>query len=209
MKSEGPTAAPRPYRMRLRAEYVDATRQRIVEATVRLHTTVGPANASIAAIADEAGVTRLTVYRHFADAEELFSACMAHHAALYPRPHPAGWATNPDLGERARLAIGGLYGWYADHGADLVPIVRDLALWPASAVERNQRRQEAFVDTIVGDASGNDRLRAVAGHVAALSTWRSLTVEQGLSTDEAVELAVGWLIAAGKERPEPAGERSV
>ena len=141
--------------MQRRAELVDATRQRIVEATVRLHTTVGPANASIAAIADEAGVTRLTVYRHFADAEELFTACMAHHAALYPRPDPATWATNPDLGDRARVALTGLYGWYVDHGADLVPLVRDIALWPAGAIERNQRRQEALVDSIVGDASGN------------------------------------------------------
>ena len=186
--------------MQRRAELVDATRQRIVEATVRLHTTVGPANASIAAIAEEAGVTRLTVYRHFTDAEELFTACMAHHAALYPRPDPATWATNPDLGDRARVALTGLYGWYVDHGADLVPLVRDIALWPAGAVERNQQRQEALVDSIVGDASGNPRLRAVVGHVAALSTWRSLAVEQGLSTDEAVELAVGWVIAAGEDR---------
>lgn len=186
--------------MQRRAELVDATRQRIVEATVRLHTTVGPANASIAAIAEEAGVTRLTVYRHFADAEELFSACMAHHAALYPRPDPGAWATNPDLGERARIALTGLYGWYVDHGAELVPLVRDIALWPSGAIERNQRRQEALVDSIVGDASGNHRLRAVVGHVAALSTWRSLAVEQGLSTDAAIELAVRWVVAAGEDR---------
>ena len=127
-KSMRSAAARRPYRMRRRAELVDATRQRIIEAAVRLHTTVGPANASIAAIAEEAGVTRLTVYRHFADAEELFTACMAHHAALYPRPDPAAWATNPDLGDRARVALTGLYGWYVDHGADLVPLVRDIAL---------------------------------------------------------------------------------
>ena len=65
------------------------------------------------------------------------------------------------------------------------------------------------MDSIVGDASGNPRLRAVVGHVAALSTWRSLAVEQGLSTDEAVELAVGWVIAAGAKRPMPAEEGSV
>jgi AcrR family transcriptional regulator len=183
--------------MRRRAEHVDATRQRIVEATVRLHTTVGPANASIAAIALEADVTRLTVYRHFADAEELFSACMAHYAALHPRPDPAGWTAVPDLGERALIALGGLYSWYADHGADLQPVVRDIALWPAGAVERERGRQQAYVESIVGDADDGPRLRAVVGHVYSVWTWRSLVIEQGLSTKDAVELAVGWVVGAG------------
>src|SRR5674476_670737 len=76
----------RPYRMKRRAEQVDETRQRITEAAVRLHTTVGPAHSSIAAVAEEAGVTRLTVYRHFADLDALFAACRAHWSARNPRP---------------------------------------------------------------------------------------------------------------------------
>ena len=93
---------------------------------------------------------------------------------------PGPWRTR-------RIALTGLYGWYVDHGADLVPLVRDIALRPAGAIERNRQRQEALVDSIVGDASGNPRLRAVVGHVAALSTWRSLAVEQGLSIDDATD----------------------
>src|SRR5215471_19726118 len=69
---------PRPYRMRRRAEQVDQTRQRIVAATVQLHGTLGPAATTIAAIAEAAGVTRLTVYRHFPDDAALFGACSAH-----------------------------------------------------------------------------------------------------------------------------------
>ena len=58
--------------MRRRAEQVDQTRQRIVEATVALHGSVGLAATTIAAIAERAGVTRLTVYRHFPDEAALF-----------------------------------------------------------------------------------------------------------------------------------------
>ena len=76
----------RPYRMTRRAALVDETRQRITEATARLHTTVGPANTSVASIAEEAGVTRLTVYRHFPDLEVLFQACRAHWRAENPPP---------------------------------------------------------------------------------------------------------------------------
>ena len=57
----------RPYRMRRRAETTDDTRRRIVEATVALHGTVGPAATTVLGIAERAGVTRATVYRHFPD----------------------------------------------------------------------------------------------------------------------------------------------
>ena len=67
--------------MRKRADDVAATRQRIVEAAVRLHGTIGPAATTISALAEEAGVTRLTVYRHFPDDLALFTACSAHWAA--------------------------------------------------------------------------------------------------------------------------------
>ena len=58
--------------MQKRAEQMDETRQRIVESTVRLHGTLGPAQTTIAGIARDAGVTRLTVYRHFPDFDGLF-----------------------------------------------------------------------------------------------------------------------------------------
>ena len=70
-----------PYRMQRRAEQIDETRQRITDAAVRLHTTVGPANTSIASIAEEAGSRDSTVYRHFADLDALFQACRGHWLA--------------------------------------------------------------------------------------------------------------------------------
>src|SRR5829696_103015 len=81
----------RKYEMRRRAELVDQTRQRIIEATARLHTTLGPSRTTIAGIADEANVTRLTVYRHFPDIEELFLACRAHWRATHPAPDAGRW----------------------------------------------------------------------------------------------------------------------
>src|SRR5664279_3539515 len=99
----------RPYRMRRRAELVDETRLRITEAAVRLHTTVGPANTSITGIAEEAGVTRLTVYRHFPDIEELFDACRGHWMSQHQPPDLAAWLEIPRLEDRARRAFADLY----------------------------------------------------------------------------------------------------
>ena len=190
----------RPYRMRRRAELVDHTRLRITVAAVRLHTTVGPANTSIAGIAEAAGVTRLTVYRHFADLDEIFVACTGHWRALHPAPDMAAWSSIPDLPSRARLAIGELYAWYAEVGQDLLPIYRDIDAWPPRARERRRVEASAMADAILGDAAGTEdagrRLRAVVAHATSLFTWRSL-VDGGLTSPEAAELAARWVIDAG------------
>ncbi len=81
--------------MHRRAEQVEQTRERITEATVRLHRTVGPAHTSIAAVADEAGVTRLTLYRHFADLDTLFGACRTHWVAQNLGAGPDRLADHP------------------------------------------------------------------------------------------------------------------
>jgi AcrR family transcriptional regulator len=185
--------------MSRRAELVDQTRQRIAEAAMRLHTTVGPSHASIAAIAEEAGVTRLTVYRHFRDQDELFGACMGHWMTLHPAPDPTTWAAIPDLEARARHALAEVYAWYEEIGDQLYPIYRDIAVIPPQTRAVMDGRSLAMADAIIGrDGPSGDRgrsLRGVAGHLVALGTWRSLVVEQGLTTQEAVSLGVDWLVA--------------
>src|SRR5438876_5193774 len=105
-------ASTRPYRLGRRAERQAQTRQRIVEAAVDLHTTVGPAATSISAIADRAGVQRHTVYAHFADETALFHACSSHWIGNNPFPDGAEWLEIVDPGERLRRALGDVYAWY-------------------------------------------------------------------------------------------------
>jgi AcrR family transcriptional regulator len=199
----------RPYHMRRRAEQVDETRQRITEAAVRLHTTVGPAHSSIAAVAEEAGVTRLTVYRHFADLDALFAACRAHWSAQNPRPDARAWLEIPRLEERARRAFGELYGWYRDHADELYPINRDAAAMPLSAQLATKTGNRILADALVGgqvgadtDSDGEGRLlRAVARHLVDFLAWRSLAVQHGLDDREVVELAVRLLTAIDQDGP--------
>jgi AcrR family transcriptional regulator len=182
--------------MKRRAEQVDKTRLRITEAAVRLHTTVGPSATSIAGVAEEAGVTRLTVYRHFADLDELFMACTAHWTARNPPPDAGAWGEIPDLEPRARRAFGELYGWYHDHADDLYPIYRDMDSMPLTAQRARAAENRRLAAAIVaGDAdNGPDRDRrlqfAVARHLVRYPSWRSLAIEQELDHPEVVELAV-------------------
>jgi AcrR family transcriptional regulator len=191
--------------MRRRAESVDATRRRITEAAVHLHTTVGPSQASLSAIAEAAGVTRVTLYRHFEDADELFAACMSHWRALHPPPDTAAWETVDGLEPRLRRAIRELYDWYRANADDLYPIYRDAAHTPASNRARrratNEQAAEAILAGIRVGAEEGRRLRAVVLHVVGFWTWRSLAVEGGLSPRAAVETAVGFVLSARSRKP--------
>src|SRR2546427_12814549 len=68
----------RRYRQLRRAELEAQTRLRITEAAMKLHGTVGPLRTTVTAVAEEAGVQRGTVYRHFPDEDALSGACSMH-----------------------------------------------------------------------------------------------------------------------------------
>src|ERR671929_1986201 len=102
----------RTYQQTRRAQHQAETRRRIVEAMVALHQEVGPARTTISAIAERAGVERLTVYRHFPDERSMFEACTAHYATVVPQPDPARWESIEAPAERLRAALLEFYDYY-------------------------------------------------------------------------------------------------
>jgi AcrR family transcriptional regulator len=183
--------------MTRRAELVDETRQRITEATARLHTTVGPASTSVAAIAEEADVTRLTVYRHFPDLDVLFQACRAHWRSQNPPPDAGAWQGTTGIDARTRRAFTELYAWFREHAEELFPIYRDLSTSPLSSQEAMRKDNAWLADRLLGDdvpdGLAGQRARAVARHLLDYRTWRSLSIDQELGDVEAVEVGVRWL----------------
>ena len=190
--------------MRRRADLVDQTRRRITEAAVRLHTTVGPSAASISAVAEEAGVTRLTLYRHFPSKDALFGACMSHWRSLHVPPDPEDWREISAFDQRVRTALADLYGWFAENGDDLYPIYRDSAFTPESNRRARRANNDRIVNAILHDAGASRaaarRLRAAVGHAISFWTWRSLAVDQGLSTRDASSLASAFVLASTEVR---------
>ena len=192
--------------MERRRELVDGTRERITEAAVRLHTSVGPSETSLSAVAEEAGVTRLTLYRHFPSKDALFQACMAHWRAQHPPPDPERWRRIPEFGARVRTAIAELYRWYGDNGDDLYPIYRDAAFTPEATHRARRANNDRMVDAIVGDldlgGTHRRRVRAALGHVVGFWTWRSLAVDQDLSGRDCRAMAEAFVLsAANATRP--------
>src|SRR4030081_1698309 len=116
----------RKYELKQRAESVTATRRRIVEATIELHDSLGPARTSISAIAERAGVQRLTVYRHFPDAHSLFTACSGHWQAHNAPPHLATWEGIRAPEERLRTALIAIFSFYRATEGMTGNLLRDL-----------------------------------------------------------------------------------
>jgi AcrR family transcriptional regulator len=193
----------RPYRMKRRAELEEQTRRRITESAVALHEELGPAQTSISAIAERAGVRRSTVYRHFPDEDALFAACSSHWRAANPPPDARSWSSIENPAERTRTALRELYAFYDSTEAMYASLIRDESLVPA--VQRRLRDFHGYLSSIQ-DALAAGRglrgrrakyVRATIGHALAFPTWRSLTHEQGLSNDDAVELMSRLIEDAG------------
>jgi AcrR family transcriptional regulator len=192
----------RPYRLRKRLEQQQETRQRIVEAAQALHQEVGPAATTISAIAERAGVQRLTVYRHFPDERGLYQACSAHWNVGHPLPDPADWAGVREPRARLGAALMALYSYYRDGAVMLAKVFRDIAEVPAVAEVMQPfgeyLRRQADDLARAWPASRQGRLRRAAiAHALEFDTWRSLAA-QGLTDAEAADVMVGMVSETGR-----------
>jgi AcrR family transcriptional regulator len=180
----------RHYQLKQRAERQHETRQRIIEATIELHQTIGPAATTITRISERAGVGRVTVYRHFPEQLALDRACSGLYFERNPAPDPDSWKPIADPVERLRVALRETYAYHArteqmishaladarehvvmrpyhDHWARAVRVL--LEPWPTSGRRRKQ-------------------LRAALALAVSFDTWRTLVRDQRLPQAQAIEL---------------------
>lgn len=182
---------------------MDETKRRIAAATWDLHRTVGPAETTISAIAERAGVQRLTVYRHFPDEVSLFRACAQHELTVNPLPDPRRWVPIADPAERLRTALTELYAYYRRSEAMTANLLRDVPRMPALEQVFSEN-VPPFVEEAMrtlrsawSSSQAPDTLRTAAlGHALDFNTWRSLVRGQGLSDDEAAALMAAFVCCA-------------
>jgi AcrR family transcriptional regulator len=171
--------AGRKYQLRKRAEDLDATRERIVEATAALHYEQGVVATSYIQIAERAGVGPATVYRHFPTLGSLVSACGAHVEEEMRPPLPEnaqavfeGLGTRQQRLERLVAELDAFYG----RGAVWLGIAaRDRDRVPE--LDGFLRQVDAGVEALVREAIGAGSSEAVIRLMTALadvSVWRSL-----------------------------------
>lgn len=177
----------RNYTLRRRAESQAETRQRIVDAAIELHSTLGPANTTISMIAERAGVQRHTLYSHFPDERSMLMACSGHSLELDPLPDAAEWRAIADAGERLRTGLRAIYDWYARNESLVACVLRD-------AETHELVREITALRFGPGVAQWNEvlgaklkaRQRAMLTLALSYHTWRTLACEAGLRQADAV-----------------------
>lgn len=182
-----PRQQKRPYEQKLRAEQAAETRQRIVEAALHLHGTIGPAQTTISMVAAEAGVQRHTFYAHFPDDRDLFLACSGLQQERDPLPDAQSWRSVADPKARLAKGLGAIYDWYGRNATLLACVLRDAehhALTRATVDLRIAPHLKAMAE-ILGDGIPA-RQRPLLHLAMSFHTWRSLVQECGLTPKTAL-----------------------
>jgi AcrR family transcriptional regulator len=188
----------RTYTLKKRAEQQAETRQRIVEAAVDLHGSVGPAATTISMIADKAGVQRHTVYAHFPDERSLFAACSGMFEERNPIPDADAWRGIADPRERLTTGLSAIYAWYERNAVLLACVLRDAE--HHAITKETAERQFGPIIAKWHDVLGhkfNAKERAMLHLALGYFTWRSLVREAGLKSNAAVGAMVRAIENAG------------
>jgi AcrR family transcriptional regulator len=187
----------RSYVLRARGEQVAETRARIVEAIMRLHGEVGPRNTTVSAIAELAGVERLTVYRHFRDEGAMFAACSHRYMELNPPPDPSAWAGEIDPVRRTRRGLEDLYAFFGRTSPMFEKIYRDLGEF--ASLKKIMEQFDAYLrnlaDVLAAAWPRNQaasRRYVTLRHAVKFATWQSFEAD-GVGDEHKIELILQWL----------------
>lgn len=180
----------RTYELKRRAERKDETRQRIVDATIELHQSIGAAQTTISEIAQRAGVGRVTVYRHFPNEETLFHACSGHYFSQHPFPDLGRWRQIADPLERLKTGLRESYAWYEENEQMIAMALAEARDLPMMAPYHGYWDDAAGTLASAWRPRGRQRAALKAAIALALSfdTHRTLTRDQGLRIDQAIAL---------------------
>ena len=165
---------------------------------MELHEEPGPALTSIKAIAEQAGVQRLTVYRHFPDEFSLFKACTSHWLGLHPLPAVSDRADYADPLELTHRALLDFYRHYRSNERMWWVAYRDVD--EVEALQEPMAAIEAYLDQVRDELVAawkikpEDRkaLALTLRHALRFMTWHSLKNEK-LSDKKMVALVMTWL----------------
>ena len=170
----------RTYTLRKRAEQQAETRQRIVEAAVELHGTIGPAKTTFSMLAERAGVQRHTLYAHFPEERALLLACSGMAMERDPAPAAEPWRAIADPRARLRTGLEAIYAWYERNAQLLGCVLRDAETHPLVREVSTLRMTPYLVSyrEVLG-AGLSAGQRAMLELALSYFTWRTLARDAG------------------------------
>ncbi len=188
--------APRKYELKARAESVEETRRRIIDATFDLHSEKGVLATSMQDVAERADVALRTVYNHYPTVDDLVAGCAKKVTALLARPTPEIFTGLETCEERIRRLVHRLFEMY-ERGAVMISVARceqddvpGLAEYVAD--------EAALNEALVREALRPFKPRTgTVREVLALTdfyTWKALN-QQNLTTRRAADVICRSLVA--------------
>jgi AcrR family transcriptional regulator len=183
----------RKYEQKERATSMGRTRDRIIEATLALHSSVGPGRTSIAQIAERAGVQRHTVYRHFPSQQELLEACSQHYWTTHQWRPVECWSDVRDAASLQR-ELTALYGFYEQNQDVIFRTLHDAAEDPGIEVSLRAYREyvaavrASLVGSLASSSAGSPDLEVMIEHALAFETWYQLCHGAGATSEQAARL---------------------
>jgi len=185
----------RGYSSPLRAEQAEATRERIVDATVELLQGRDPGAFGMQDVADRAGVSLRTVYRVFPKKDDLLGGVLTAIKERFEQIAGTPPRTREEFDASVAGAVRAVF--------ELEPLYRALFSTIAGrethqrgAGERRGTLEVAFADDLAGLSSEQVRLIASVLHLVTSSQsvlW--LKDYAGVDVDEA-SAAIGWAVTA-------------
>jgi AcrR family transcriptional regulator len=200
--------APRKYTMDKRKAAVEETRQRILEATLALHSEKGIFGTSWQDIAHRADVSVGTVYKHFPSLDELVPACGELVYAITRPPSledsPQIFAGASSLEERLGRLVSELFGFY-ERGAPYIetdfqerrlPSVREWEAYMRATIAGLVR--EALVS-----AEPDERMVRAVSALLDFSTFKSF-LDRDIQKEQAAktmsEVLLCWIACSRRDR---------
>lgn len=184
--------SPRNYDNSLRKEMEADTIRRIVTATVELHAKQGALATTHADIAEAAGVSVATVYKHFPSREALIPHCTGMVAQQAPRLDVQAILGTPDRQQSLGMLVRALHRQYRYMHPWMRWSPRDAAALPVleQIIAENRQRTEGLVRAVLDSVTATpvtDEIFALAMVILDYPAW--LRLNQMLNDPERVSSA--------------------
>jgi len=202
--------APRAYNNETRQQQQEELKERIAAAAARLHAARGALATSYAEIAQEAGVSLPTVYKHFPDLDRLVRACTGHAQAHAPAFPAEEILAAPDLPAAAALLVDAadrlnayFEPWLVWRERERIPVL----------LENDAQQRKQFVQLCAavmerhGIAGPHRELAAVWESLLHFEPWQRLVREHKLPRAAVRTHLISLLLAVTGPQPAPVSMR--
>lgn len=198
--------APRKYELGKRAETIEETRRRIIDATFDLHSERGVVATSMQDVAERADVALRTVYNHYPTIDDLVAGCTKKVISLLSPPTPEIFGGLDTFEERMRRLVEELFAMY-ERGSAMIEVAR-CEQSEVAALADFVANEAAMREGLVSEALRPFKARGrIVREVAALTdfyVWKAFT-QQSLATPQAVDVVYRSL--AAQANPDALGEK--